>query len=87
VARRLYLPLIRGAAANLEIGPAAALTGPVRRGDAETVAAHLKALPPEARKLYLLLAREALQLAREAGLSAEAGERVARVLGSVPEGG
>jgi predicted short-subunit dehydrogenase-like oxidoreductase (DUF2520 family) len=87
VARRLYLPLIRGAAANLEIGPAVALTGPVRRGDAETVAAHLKALPPEIRGLYLLLAREALQLAREAGLSAEACDRVARVLGSVPGGG
>ena len=84
VARRLYLPLIRGAAANLEIGPAAALTGPVRRGDAETVAAHLRALPPEVRGLYLLLAREALQLAREAGLSTEASDRVARVLASAP---
>jgi predicted short-subunit dehydrogenase-like oxidoreductase (DUF2520 family) len=80
VARRLYLPLIRGAVANLEIGPVAALTGPVRRGDAETVAAHLRALPPGDRELYLLLAREALRLAREAGLSAEAGERVARAL-------
>jgi predicted short-subunit dehydrogenase-like oxidoreductase (DUF2520 family) len=82
VARRLYLPLIRGAAANLEIGPVAALTGPVRRGDAETVAAHLRALSPGDRELYLLLAREALRLAREAGLSAEAGDRVARALGS-----
>jgi predicted short-subunit dehydrogenase-like oxidoreductase (DUF2520 family) len=80
VARRLYLPLIRGAAANLEIGPAAALTGPVRRGDAETVAAHLRALPAGDRELYVLLAREALRLAREAGLSAEAGDRVARAL-------
>jgi predicted short-subunit dehydrogenase-like oxidoreductase (DUF2520 family) len=82
VARRPYLPLIRGAAANLEIGPVAALTGPVRRGDAETVAAHLNALPPGERELYLLLAREALRLAREAGLSAEAADRVARALGT-----
>jgi predicted short-subunit dehydrogenase-like oxidoreductase (DUF2520 family) len=74
--------LIRGAAANLEIGPVAALTGPVRRGDAETVAAHLRALSPGDRELYLLLAREALRLAREAGLSAEAGDRVARALGT-----
>jgi predicted short-subunit dehydrogenase-like oxidoreductase (DUF2520 family) len=81
VARRLYLPLIRGAAANLEMGPAAALTGPVRRGDAETVAAHLDALAPGDRELYLLLAREALRLAREAGLPAESADRVARVLG------
>jgi predicted short-subunit dehydrogenase-like oxidoreductase (DUF2520 family) len=81
VARRLYLPLIRGAAANLEAGPAAALTGPVRRGDVETVAAHLAALGPEDRKLYVLLAREALRLAREAGLPQESAVRMARVLG------
>jgi predicted short-subunit dehydrogenase-like oxidoreductase (DUF2520 family) len=81
IARRLYLPLIRGAAANLEAGPAAALTGPVRRGDVETVAAHLGALGPEDRELYLLLAREALRLAREAGLSSEAAARMGRVLG------
>jgi predicted short-subunit dehydrogenase-like oxidoreductase (DUF2520 family) len=80
-ARHLYLPLIRGAAANLEAGPAAALTGPVRRGDVETVAAHLAALGPEDRKLYVLLAREALRLAREAGLPSEAAARMERVLG------
>lgn len=80
VARRLYLPLIRGAAANLEAGPAGALTGPVRRGDVETVAAHLAALGPEDRQLYLLLAREALRLAGEAGLPPEAAARMARVL-------
>jgi predicted short-subunit dehydrogenase-like oxidoreductase (DUF2520 family) len=84
VARRLYLPLIRGAAASLEIGPAAALTGPVRRGDAETVAAHLGALLAADRELYLLLAREALRLAREGGLAGEAADRVARVLEAVP---
>ena len=81
VAQRLYLPLIRGAAANLDVGPAAALTGPVRRGDAETVATHLGALLPGDRELYVLLGREALRIAREAGLSPEAADRVARVLG------
>ncbi len=80
VARRLYLPLIRGAAANLEAGPAAALTGPVRRGDVETVLAHLAVLGPEDRKLYLLLAREALRLAREAGLPPDAAASMARAL-------
>ena len=85
-ARGLYLPLIRGAAANLEMGAAAALTGPVRRGDAETVAAHLRALSPGDRQLYVLLAREALRLAREAGLSGEAAERVERALGPAPQG-
>ena len=87
IAGRLYLPLIRGAASSLELGPAAALTGPVRRGDAETVAAHLRALPPEDRALYLLLAREALRLALEAGLPRDAAERVARVLDQAPGDG
>ena len=81
IARRLYLPLVRGAAANLEAGPEAALTGPVRRGDVETVAAHLAALGPADRELYLLLAREALRLAREAGLAPQAAARMAELLG------
>lgn len=80
VAQRLYLPLIRGAIANLEVGSAAALTGPVRRGDAETVAAHLRVLPPGDRELYILLGREALHIAREEGLPPVAADRVARVL-------
>lgn len=87
VARRLYLPLIQGAVANLDAGPEAALTGPVRRGDAETVAAHLRALAPGDRALYLLLAREALRLARSAGLSEEAAQRVERVLGAAAPAG
>ncbi len=81
VAQRLYLPLIRGAAANLEAGPAAALTGPVRRGDVATVAAHLAALEPGDRELYRLLALEALRLAREAGLSPDLANRMAEALG------
>ena len=82
VAGRLYLPLIRGAAANLEAGSAVALTGPVRRGDADTIAAHLRALQPGDRELYTLLAREALRLARLQGLPADAADRVERVLTS-----
>ncbi|HEX2220859.1 MAG TPA: Rossmann-like and DUF2520 domain-containing protein [Gemmatimonadales bacterium] len=80
VARRLYLPLIRGAAANLDVGPSSALTGPVRRGDAETVRAHLRVLAPTDRRLYLLLAREALRLAGEAGLPPAARAEVSRAL-------
>ncbi len=80
IARKLYLPLVRGAAANLESGPAAALTGPVRRGDAETVRAHLAALEGDDRALYRLVATEALRLAREAGLDPAAASRIAEVL-------
>jgi predicted short-subunit dehydrogenase-like oxidoreductase (DUF2520 family) len=68
VARRLYLPLLRGAAANLELGPAAALTGPIRRGDRRTVEAHLAALSGDDRELYRRLGLEALRLARAGGL-------------------
>jgi hypothetical protein len=45
------------------------------------VAAHLAALGPEDRELYQLLAREALRLAREAGLPSEAATRMERALG------
>jgi hypothetical protein len=45
-----YLGLARGALGNVErLGPAAALTGPVRRGDEATVARHLAALPADER--------------------------------------
>jgi len=77
LATRIYLPLLRGTVANLEAGPAAALTGPVRRGDARTIRAHLAVLTRADAQLYRLLGAEALRLAREAGLSPEAAERVA----------
>jgi predicted short-subunit dehydrogenase-like oxidoreductase (DUF2520 family) len=80
VARRLYLPLFRGAVANHEGGAAAALTGPVRRGDVHTIRAHLAVLGPEEARLYRLLALEALGLAREAGLGPDAAARVAEAL-------
>ena len=58
-----YLDLARGSLANVaDMGPAAALTGPVARGDWETVAAHLAALPAEERPAYEALARSAARL-------------------------
>jgi predicted short-subunit dehydrogenase-like oxidoreductase (DUF2520 family) len=48
-----YLDLARGSLASVaELGPAAALTGPVRRGDWGTVERHLAALPPDERPAY-----------------------------------
>lgn len=48
-----YLDLARGSLDNVEaLGPAAALTGPVRRGDWATVERHLAALPPDERAAY-----------------------------------
>jgi len=58
-----FLPLMRASLdAVAAMGPAAALTGPVARGDVATVAAHLAALGPEERSAYVALACEALRL-------------------------
>ncbi|MEO8089584.1 MAG: Rossmann-like and DUF2520 domain-containing protein [Gemmatimonadales bacterium] len=81
IAARIYLPLLGGAVANLTaLGPAGSLTGAVRRGDEQTIRAHLKALSAEDRTLYRTVSRAAITLAREAGLSESAAERVEEVL-------
>ena len=52
------LPLVEGSLANIrEVGLGAAVTGPVARGDVETVDLHLRALEPDDRVLYAVLAR------------------------------
>jgi len=57
------VPLVRSTLENVEtVGPAAALTGPVSRGDAETVARHLDVLPRAERPAYRALAERALEL-------------------------
>ena len=68
-AGRIYLPLLEGTLRNLEdMGPVSALTGPIQRGDAGTVRKHLAALDAGTRELYMILGREALELARRGGL-------------------
>ncbi len=55
-----FLPIVRAAVENTgALGPARALTGPVSRGDVETVRAHLAAIPPSERAAYVALARRA----------------------------
>jgi predicted short-subunit dehydrogenase-like oxidoreductase (DUF2520 family) len=81
-ARPALAALAAGAVENVAArGPAAALTGPVLRGDAETVALHLARLSADERALYCLLGREALRLARSAGLEAGAADRIGILLG------
>jgi predicted short-subunit dehydrogenase-like oxidoreductase (DUF2520 family) len=59
------LPLVRGALSNIEeSGLESSVTGPIPRGDVETVDLHLRALDPHDRRLYAMLGRE---LARIAG--------------------
>ena len=73
------MPLVDGAVANIRRkGVVGALTGPIRRGDAETVSRHLEVVNnPE---LYRRLGSIALEIAREAGLEPAAAERVKRAL-------
>lgn len=60
-----FFDLVRGTVDNVELlGPAAALTGPVARGDWETVQSHLDALPEAERTAYLALAHQAARLTR-----------------------
>jgi len=58
-----FMPLVATSLANCaHHGPSAALTGPVARGDADTVVAHLDALPDAERDTYRALALAALVL-------------------------
>ncbi len=58
-----YLDLVRITVENVAaLGPAAALTGPVRRGDWATVAQHLAALPDAERPAYEAMADAAARL-------------------------
>ncbi len=66
---KLLLPLFNGTANNLQKADTAvqALTGPIVRGDAVTVKAHLAALPQEFLSAYCALGRETVKLAAENG--------------------
>jgi len=58
------LPLTRSSLRGVEArGLVRGLTGPLVRGDANVVAAHLAALPPEVAQVYRLLSQRALRLA------------------------
>lgn len=62
------LPLVRGTLANVEaVGTERALTGPVVRGDVETIARHLDALQGARKRLYAETMRATLDLALRAG--------------------
>ena len=55
--------LARGTLDNVErLGPEGALTGPVRRGDVETVDLHLRLLEGDERRFYTALARETVRI-------------------------
>jgi predicted short-subunit dehydrogenase-like oxidoreductase (DUF2520 family) len=73
------MPLVAGAVSNIrQRGPINALTGPIRRGDADTVSRHLAVMDNAA--LYRMLALVALEIAQQAGLEPAAAERTRRAL-------
>jgi predicted short-subunit dehydrogenase-like oxidoreductase (DUF2520 family) len=62
-ARRRIMPILRQTLANYgKCGPSGAFSGPIVRGDTETVRAHLRALDqiPDAKRAYVALAQAAL---------------------------
>ncbi|QLG87150.1 DUF2520 domain-containing protein [Chitinibacter bivalviorum] len=64
IANQLVLGLIRQTLVNVEqLGPAAALTGPIVRGDAATVAQHLAVLPSTHQASYRALGEATVVLA------------------------
>jgi len=70
-ALKALLPLIRGTLQNVEtLGATDALTGPIARGDVETIQWHIEAMrkkTPELLRLYKELARHTISVAREQG--------------------
>ena len=77
------LALFDGTARNLHQSKLAceALTGPIARGDINTVKAHLAVLPPKIAEVYKALGKETICLARANGtIDARQAEALARAL-------
>ncbi len=76
-------PLVRTSVENaLNLGPVQALTGPVQRGDVETVAGHMRALaqsPESVRRLYRSAGLHALDVAVRRGLAPDRVEPIRRL--------
>jgi predicted short-subunit dehydrogenase-like oxidoreductase (DUF2520 family) len=82
-------PLVRGTLDNLaSLSPSSALTGPIARGDAETVLGHLRALAERAPRLvapYVALALAAVDLAeRHERIPRERAQELRAVLARPP---
>ena len=84
-----FHPIINATLRNIEEkGPLASLTGPVVRGDAETIIDHLAAMEgmEGQRRIYKALSLTALEMARERNaLDAETLERIETVLKAIED--
>ncbi len=76
-ALRALLPLARGTLENIgEMGVLPSLTGPIQRGDVETVRLHLRALEPREGAVYAAMGREMVTLASAFGLPEDVADRI-----------
>jgi predicted short-subunit dehydrogenase-like oxidoreductase (DUF2520 family) len=76
------MPLVAGTIENMQqLGIPAALTGPIARGDSDTVRLHLARLSAVDRSLYSALSREVLRLARSAGVDPRKADEIEELLG------
>jgi len=84
LALRALAPLARTSVENAaQLGPPAALTGPIARGDAATVRTHLDALrqaPASVANLYRAAGRATVELARQRGLPDDAAHAIEELL-------
>lgn len=75
-----FEPLIVGTVNSIvKKGPSLALTGPVTRGDSETVIKHLSCLEGDDRELYRILANKTLLMSKEK-ISAEQYHKLSNIL-------
>lgn len=83
-ALRSLAPLVRVSAENaLRLGPVAALTGPIQRGDSGTVLAHLQGLErcsPSVKEFYRAAGLVTLEIATQRGLTSERAADIREVL-------
>ncbi|MEW6771165.1 MAG: Rossmann-like and DUF2520 domain-containing protein [Bacillota bacterium] len=79
-----FLPLIQGTLQNVgAVGPVTGLTGPVARGDVETIRQHARAMEKDAWELYRMLGLHTVKLARRKGLSPETARELEKIFGEV----
>ena len=87
-ALRALLSLVRGTVDNIEnVGIPECLTGPIARGDCETVRLHLEAIAaraPGVLPLYCALGLRAVEVAVARGLARERAEELRRLLSARP---